>query len=92
MRRHLHHGHSALAGGLIVLLLERHAFVAALLLFTGGFVAGRAYGWWSTRLTVLGMALRTAVKDRERRGLVPVYSTRGRRRPSPNAQTYDIPF
>jgi hypothetical protein len=96
MRKHLHHGHSFLAGGLMVLLLERHAFVAACLLFAGGFMAGRTWGWWTTRAQVLGMALRTALQRHEQRagGLVPVYSTRARRRSSssPSAQTDEIPF
>jgi hypothetical protein len=94
--RRLHHGHSAIGGGLIVLLLERHAFVAAVLLFAAGFMAGRTWGWWTTRAQVLGMALRTALKRHEQRGPVPVYSTRARRRssrPAASSQTSDdIPF
>lgn len=71
--RRLHHGHSALAGGLIVLLLERHAFVAALLLFAAGFVAGRMAHRWRRIAAAAGrmnaermVELRSRVRYRRR--------------------------
>lgn len=88
MFRRYHHGHSVGLGVLVGLLLTRHGFALACTSLAVGVILGRTWAWWATKAAVLGMALRTRVRDSQR--LVPVY--RVPRAKARSAQTDDIPF
>lgn len=47
MFRKYGHGHSVGVGVLLTLAMERHALLAAVLIFAAGLIAGRAWATWA---------------------------------------------